>query len=75
MSTTNKLQACMVSIAATLETRKIKANEVPVVLGYLAHHLAQHTGLPLPLIIGMVNQAAHTAASSCENAKLSDRHE
>ena len=64
MTDTGKLRDCSVSCAKTMETRQIKAHEAPIVLGYLASGLAKHTGLPLPMILGMVNKAAHAAHSS-----------
>lgn len=69
MSVATKIRDCAVSCAKTMETRKIKANEAPVVLGYLASCLAKHSGLPLAMILEMVSKAAH-AESNDENSDI-----
>jgi hypothetical protein len=53
-----------VECGRVIEARRIKANEVPVVIGALVVALSDHTGVPLPACLQMVTQAANTLATS-----------
>jgi hypothetical protein len=56
-----------VDCGIVIEKSKIKAHEVPVVIGALILALSDHTGVSLPVCQQMVN----TAASTLSQAKKS----
>lgn len=56
--TDSRVEDCAVSIAATIESRKIPAHEVPIVLGILVNCLADLKGLPDQLVLQMVAGAS-----------------
>lgn len=54
----DRIANCARSCAATMETRKIRSNEVPIVIGALVVALADHTELPLERVLGMISTSA-----------------
>jgi hypothetical protein len=54
----DRIAQCAISCGATIEARKIRANELPLVLGTLIVALADHCGLPLENAIGICGSAA-----------------
>jgi hypothetical protein len=59
----DRIARCTISCAATIEARKIKAHEAPLVIGALVKGLADHTGLPVDFILQMVSSAAKKDAT------------
>lgn len=54
----DRIANCSRSCAGTMEARRLRSNEVPLVLGSLAVALADHTEVPLERVLEMINQAA-----------------
>ena len=54
----NRIALCATSCAKTMETRKLRANEIPVVLGTLIVALADHSGMSVETVNGMVTAAS-----------------
>jgi hypothetical protein len=54
-----RIVRCATSCAKTMEARKIRSNEIPVVLGALIVALADHSGSSVEQINAMVCQASH----------------
>lgn len=54
----SRIEDCAVSCAATIEARKIPANEVPIVIACLVNGLSDHTGTPDATIINLVSIAS-----------------
>lgn len=52
------LAACAISCAKTIESRRIKANEAPIVLGALCLAMSDHAGIPLETALHMVGRSA-----------------
>ena len=53
-----RIEAATISCAATIETRKVRPNEVPVILGSLLASFAEHCNLPIETALEMVTIAA-----------------
>lgn len=54
----DQIAKCAISCARTIEVRKIRANEVPLVIGALVKGFCDHTGLPLETALEMVRRTA-----------------
>ncbi len=54
----DRIARCATSCARTIEARKLRPNEVPLVIGALVIGLADHTELPVETILEMVRKAS-----------------
>lgn len=54
----DQVAKCAISCAKTLEARKIRANEFPLVIGALIKGFCDHTGVPLDSVMEMIRRAA-----------------
>jgi hypothetical protein len=57
----DRIARCATSLAVSIQSRKIRANELPIVLGILVRGLSDHTGLSVDDVLGMVRRAAVTS--------------
>lgn len=54
----NRIARCATSCAKTMEARKLRSNEIPVVLGSLIVALADHSGMTVEQVNAMVTTAS-----------------
>lgn len=66
-----RVQETAVSISRVIEARKLKSNEVPIVLGMLVRRLAEFCKLPVETVLDMLYQAT---TQNMERAPEAPRH-
>ncbi len=54
------MRDCAMACGADMEIRKVRSNEVPVILGTLVSALAKQTGMPLATVCEVVIKSAET---------------
>lgn len=63
------IQQVAVSCGARIEISKVKPNEVPIVLAYLAIALSDYTNLPPKTVLRMVETAVTTISRAKSTAR------